>query len=322
MLDEREGAGRRAGPRPRLQPPERRRRLRDRGSRGRSRISFSRSCSTGSLFMHGVPGLKPVRGRAAVCDTGRAGRGLRSGRHDHQHRRRDGCRHGRTRAGCSCSMRCRRRAVTIEVRDTARRAARSASSTSPDSRAADLDSDFLRALGPHALSAAAAAVIGNVVSRRRGGTRWTAKRATKSSRSTISRSTAWEDVVTAVRAHPGARLMIEVRRTRPPRRTIPITPDTLTRTDEPIGRIGAGAGDRSRGARWHDDHGSALRAARKHRQGALQDVGHVDLQPADAREDDRRRSVAQESERARSRSPTTRGSQRRAGSSRFCCFSR
>ena len=83
-----------------------------------------------------------------------------------------------------------RAASPIEVRDAARASSRSASSISRGSPPADLDSDFLRALGLARLQPPLPPVIGNVVARRRGRARGPARRATRSSRSTTGRSTA------------------------------------------------------------------------------------------------------------------------------------
>jgi regulator of sigma E protease len=104
---------------------------------------------------------------------------------------------------------------------------------------ADLDSDFLRALGLARQQPPLKPVIGNVVG---GGP---AERAGLKAGDEITAINgrevdAWEDIVAAVRAHPGQELTFEV--SREGVRTAPqrVTPDVYTEAGQPIGRIGAG----------------------------------------------------------------------------------
>jgi regulator of sigma E protease len=104
--------------------------------------------------------------------------------------------------------------------------------------AADLDSDFLRALGLTRYQPALAPVIGNLVAGGAG------QRAGLRAGDVISainnqRINAWEDVVSAVRAHPGERLMMEVQRAGA-NVVLTVTPEVYTESGKAIGRIGAG----------------------------------------------------------------------------------
>jgi regulator of sigma E protease len=103
---------------------------------------------------------------------------------------------------------------------------------------ADLDSDFLRALGLTRYQPPIAPVIGNVVA---GGA---AERAGLKPGDQIVAIdnrpiNSWDEVVSAVRAHPGENLMVEVRRGGTPI-TLPVTPEVYTENGKAIGRIGAG----------------------------------------------------------------------------------
>lgn len=105
--------------------------------------------------------------------------------------------------------------------------------------AADLDSDFLRALGLTRLQPTLPPVIGNVIG---GGA---AERAGLKAGDEIlainNRSIAsWEDVVTSVRTNPGRQLMLEVRRAGGGVAAVSVTPEVHTESAQAIGRIGAG----------------------------------------------------------------------------------
>ena len=104
---------------------------------------------------------------------------------------------------------------------------------------ADLDSDFLRALGLSRQQPPLRPVIGNVV---RGGA---ADRAGLKSGDEIvaindRKASAWEDVVSAVRANPGRELILEVRGADTRTEVVRVRPDVYTEAGQPIGRIGAG----------------------------------------------------------------------------------
>jgi regulator of sigma E protease len=103
---------------------------------------------------------------------------------------------------------------------------------------ADLDSDFLRALGLTRYQPPIAPVIGNVVA---GGA---AERAGLKPGDQIVAIdnrpiNTWDEVVSAVRAHPGENLMVEVRRGGTAV-TLPVTPEVYTENGKAVGRIGAG----------------------------------------------------------------------------------
>ena len=247
--------------------------------------------------MHGVPGLKPVLGAAARAYARGRG-GLQAGRHDHADRRRARRRPGRTRAGCCCSTRCKKSRVRgRRSRDASgeHRAARARSDRS--SPPADLDSDFLRALGLARQQPPLPPVIGNVVA---GGA---AERAgLKAGDEIVAIDNRRRSTRVGGRRRRRARASRAAAHARSAsasdaRTTVPVTPEVHHGERQPIGRIGAGPKvDRAALAELMTEvRYGPLESIGKAR---LQDVGHVGLQPADARQDDRRRSVAQESERA------------------------
>jgi regulator of sigma E protease len=188
-----------------------------------------------ALFMHGVPGLKPVLG-PVYENTPAAAAGFRSGdtitRIDDetvqtwQDARWILLRHA-----------VRKSRVTIETRDVSgARAVREVDLTqlTPE----DLDSDFLRVLGLTRHQPTIAAVIGNVVS---GGA---AQRAGLQAGDRIvaiddKRIAAWEEVVSHVRGHPGKALTMELERDARVL-NVTITPESVTENARAIGRIGAG----------------------------------------------------------------------------------
>jgi len=104
--------------------------------------------------------------------------------------------------------------------------------------AADLDSDFLRALGLTRHQPSLKPVIGEVVS---GGA--AARAGLKAGDEIVAianeRIEHWEQVVKLVRAHPGAALVFEVRRGGALQPAIAVTPGTVIEGGQKIGRIGA-----------------------------------------------------------------------------------
>jgi regulator of sigma E protease len=187
-----------------------------------------------ALFMHGVPGLKPVLG-PVYEKTPAAAAGFRAGDtitriDDETVQTWQDARWILLRHAVNKSR------VTIETRNVSgERARRELDLT--HLTAADLDSDFLRVLGLTRQQPSIAAVIGNIVS---GGA---AQRAGLQAGDEVvaidgKPIDAWEDVVSHVRSHPGATLMMEVRREA---RVIDvaITPDSVTENARAIGRIGA-----------------------------------------------------------------------------------
>jgi regulator of sigma E protease len=188
------------------------------------------------LFMHGVPGMKAVLGPVPE-NTPAAVAGFRAG-------------DTLTAIGSEAvdtwqdarwmllQRAVKKDRVLITVRTRAGEAAQrelDLSHVSP----ADLDSDFLRALGLARYQPPIAPVVGNIVS---GGV---AERAGLKPGDQIVAIdnrpvNTWEEVVSAVRAHPGERLMIEVRRGGTTSIALPVTPEVYTETGKAIGRIGAG----------------------------------------------------------------------------------
>jgi regulator of sigma E protease len=105
--------------------------------------------------------------------------------------------------------------------------------------AADLDGDFLRGLGLTRHQPAFPPVIGSLS---RGGA---AERGGLQAGDEIlsinnKRVTTWEEVVHAIRASPGERLTLEVRRAGARAPVLAVTPDAYNENGHSIGRIGAG----------------------------------------------------------------------------------
>jgi regulator of sigma E protease len=102
---------------------------------------------------------------------------------------------------------------------------------------ADLDSDFLRALGLTRYQPPLKPVIGEVVS---GGAAQGAGLKAGDEIVAISnqRIESWDQVVQIVRAHPGAQLVIEVRRGGALQPAIAVSPETVVEGGREIGRIG------------------------------------------------------------------------------------
>jgi regulator of sigma E protease len=186
------------------------------------------------LFMHGVPGLKPVLGPVHE-NTPAAAAGFRAGDtitrvDDEAVQTWQDARWILLRHAVNKSR------VAIETRNVSgERAQRELDLT--QLTAADLDSDFLRVLGLTRQQPAIAAVIGTVVS---GGAAQRAGLEPGDEIVSIDGKPigAWEDVVSRVRSQPGAALMMEVRRDA---RVIDIsiTPDSVSESGRAIGRIGA-----------------------------------------------------------------------------------
>jgi len=104
--------------------------------------------------------------------------------------------------------------------------------------AADLDGDFLRTLGLMRYQPPLKPVIGEIVG---GGA---AQRAGLKAGDEIvaisnQRIDSWDQVVKIVRAHPGAQLVFEVRRSGALQPAIAISPETVVESGGKIGRIGA-----------------------------------------------------------------------------------
>lgn len=187
------------------------------------------------LFMHGVPGMKPILGQ--VPDrTPAATAGFRSGETI-------------TKVGDESvatwqdarwfllQHAVRKDRVVLTVRSDAGETREHELDLSALT-AADLDSDFLRTLGLARYNPPLAPVIGNVVG---GGA---AERAgLKPGDEVVSVNNrparAWEDVVTAIRSHPRQQLMVEVRRAGGTT-VLQVTPQAVSENGTEVGKIGAG----------------------------------------------------------------------------------
>jgi regulator of sigma E protease len=187
------------------------------------------------LFMHGVPGLKPIVG-PVEANTPAAVSGFRPGdtitRIDDEP-----IQTWQDARWLLLHHAVKKSRVAIEVRSASGEFGQRELDLSQLS-AADLDTDFLRALGLVRQQPALPGVIGNVIG---GGAAERAGLKAGDEILAIGRDPvdSWEDVVAAVRSHPGAALTLDVRRGGT-RVTVPITPDVFTENGRPVGRIGAG----------------------------------------------------------------------------------
>ena len=187
------------------------------------------------LFMHGVPGMKPILGQVAER-TPAAMAGFKPGETI-------------TKIGDESvatwqdarwfllQHAVRKDRVLLTVRSDAGEVRQHELDLSALT-AADLDSDFLRTLGLARYNPPLAPVIGNVVgggAGERGGL--------KAGDEVVTVNNAavrvWEDVVSAIRAHPGEQLMVEVRRPEGSM-VLQVTPQSITENGNVVGKIGAG----------------------------------------------------------------------------------
>ena len=188
------------------------------------------------LFMHGVPGIKPVIGQ--VPDrTPAAAAGFQAGE-------------TLTRIGEApvqtwqdarwilLQHAVKKESVSIATRTRAGESVERKLDLS-QLDAADLDSDFLRALGLARQQPELAPVIGNVVAggaAARAGLRDGDEIVAIDNKAVRS----WQELVAAVRAHPQRQLMFEVQRGGSRIAALPITPEAVSEAGTSIGRIGAG----------------------------------------------------------------------------------
>jgi regulator of sigma E protease len=187
------------------------------------------------LFMHGVPGMKPILGEVPER-TPAAVAGFKSG-------------DTITRIGDESvatwqdtrwlllQHAVKKNRVPLVVRDTSGATQQRELDLSALT-AADLDSDFLRILGLMRYNPPLAPVVGTVVSGS------VADRAgLKPGDEVVSVNNrpvrVWEDIVTSIRAHPGQALMLEVRRAGR-NAMLELTPQSITENGVGVGRIGAG----------------------------------------------------------------------------------
>jgi len=102
----------------------------------------------------------------------------------------------------------------------------------------DLDGDFLRALGLTRLQPRLKPVIGEIVSggaAQRAGLKWGDEVVAVNAK----RIDAWDEFVSIVRSHPGSPISIESRRDGAAQPTIMVTPEIVLEGGQKIGRIGA-----------------------------------------------------------------------------------
>ena len=188
------------------------------------------------LFMHGVPGIKPVIGQ--VPDrTPAAMAGFQEG----ETLTRIGDEPVQTWQDARWILlqhAVRKEAVSITARTRAGESVERKLDLS-QLDAADLDSDFLRALGLARQQPELAPVIGNVVA---GGA--AARAGLRDGDEIVAIDNqpvrSWQELVAAVRAHPQRQLMLEVKRGATRIAALPITPEAVSEAGASIGRIGAG----------------------------------------------------------------------------------
>jgi regulator of sigma E protease len=188
-----------------------------------------------ALFLHGIPGLKPVVG-APAANTAAHHAGFAAG----DTLLKIGGEPVATWQDARwvfLQRAVQKIAVAVEVRSTGgatetRRIDLSALTP------ADLDSDFLRTLGLARIQPVLKPIVGEVVkggAAQRGGLRAGDEIVTVSNK----RIESWDQVVQLVREHPGAALVMEVRREGALQPALAVTPDAVTENERKIGRIGA-----------------------------------------------------------------------------------
>ncbi|MGZ8263911.1 MAG: RIP metalloprotease RseP [Burkholderiales bacterium] len=188
------------------------------------------------LFMHGVPGLKPIIGPVPEASAAAAA-GFRTG-DTITAIDADTVQTWQDARWLLLQRAVDKTRVMITVR-TAAGAVEQRQLELAQLTPSDLDSDFLRVLGLTRQQPALPPIVANVVS---GGA---AERAGLKAGDEIvaidNRPVrAWEEVVKAVRSHPGVPITIEVRRSDAAAVTMSVTPDVFTENGRPTGRIGAG----------------------------------------------------------------------------------
>jgi regulator of sigma E protease len=188
-----------------------------------------------ALFLHGIPGLKPVVG-APAANTAAHHAGFTAG----DTLLKIGGEPVATWQDARwvfLQRAVQKVVVAVEVRS----ASRATETRRIDLSAltpADLDSDFLRSLGLARIQPVLKPVVGEVVkggAAQRGGLRAGDEIVTVSNK----RIESWDQVVQLVREHPGAALMMEVRREGALQPALAVTPDAVTENERKIGRIGA-----------------------------------------------------------------------------------
>ncbi len=187
------------------------------------------------LFIHGVPGIKPVIGEPP---PGTAARAIGFAAGDTLVKiGEETITTWQDARWVLLKRAVQKSAVTVEVRGTAGNIEWRKLDLS-GLTAADLDSDFLRTLGLTRLQPKLKPVIGDLAS---GGTAQRAGLKTGDEIVTIGnqRIGIWDEVVKTVRSQPGVPLVIEIRRNGMLQPAIPITPEVVLENGQKIGRIGA-----------------------------------------------------------------------------------
>lgn len=187
------------------------------------------------LFLHGVPGLKPVLGTVPHA-TPAAAAGLKAGDtlvsiggepvQTWQDARWFLLQHA-----------VQKSTVRIAVREPSGAAVEHELDLS-GLNSADLDSDFLKMLGLSRMQPALPPVVGNVVvgsPAERAGVQVGDEIVAINNRPIAT----WDDVVTLVRSHPGEQLTIEVKRSGTPVPAISVMSEAVSENGVSIGRIGA-----------------------------------------------------------------------------------
>jgi regulator of sigma E protease len=187
------------------------------------------------LFMHGVPGIKPVIGEPPQATVARAA-GFAAG--DTLVKiGEEAVPTWQDARWILLKRAVEKSEVTVEVRGTAGNIEFRKLDLS-GLTAADLDSDFLRTLGLTRLPLKLKPVIGELTS---GGVAQRAGFQAGDEIVTIGNRTIgfWDEVVTTVRSQPGVPLVIEVRRNGVLQPAFRVTPDVVLENGQKIGRIGA-----------------------------------------------------------------------------------
>jgi regulator of sigma E protease len=188
-----------------------------------------------ALFLHGVPGMKPVVGPAGA-GTPAAAAGFVAG--DLIARiGSDPVATWQDARWMLLQHAVQRSRVEVEViTERGTRAVRTLDLSGM--RAADLDGDFLRVVGFMRHQPKLKPVLGSVIG---GGAAAHAGLQAGDEISVINNQpiTSWDQVVRIVRTHPSEVLIFEVKRKGAPLPAIPVTPAQVTEDGKPVGRIGA-----------------------------------------------------------------------------------
>jgi regulator of sigma E protease len=188
------------------------------------------------LFVHGIPGMKPVVGEvprgtpAAAAGFARGQTIVRIGD--------DAAATWQDARWLLLQHAVQRGRVPVEVR-TAEGAAQRLELDLSGLAPSDLEADFMRVLGLTRYQPPLKSVVGNIVSGSpadRAGLK-SGDEVVAVNREPVAQ---WDELVRLIRAHPGAGMELRVRRADGTEQTLAVTPDVATDNGEKIGRIGAG----------------------------------------------------------------------------------